>query len=52
MQRTVSGILHADDAGKVSRSTEELARVMVVIEVACQEFGLMVSESRTKSMRL
>ena len=36
-------MLYADDAGVVSTSPRGLARMMDVIVVACQEFGLTVS---------
>ena len=43
-RRAVWGMLYADDAGVVSTSPRGLARMMDVIVVACQEFGLTVSE--------
>ena len=45
-------MFYADDAGVTSRTPEGLARVMAVIVTTCQEFGLMVSESKTETMRL
>ena len=40
-------MLCADDAGVVSTSPRGLTRMMEVIVVACQEFGLTVSEKNT-----
>ena len=37
------GMLYADDAGIVSRSSEGLEKMMTVIVTACSSFGLMVS---------
>ena len=37
------GILYADDAGVVSRSPEQLRKMMEVIVVVCTVFGLTVS---------
>ena len=37
------GILYADDAGVVSRSPEQLRKMMEVIVVVCAVFGLTVS---------
>ena len=37
-------MLYADDAGVVSTSLRGLTRMMDVIVVACQEFGLTVPE--------
>ena len=45
-------MFYADDAGVTSRTPEGLARMMAVIVTTCQEFGLMVSESKTETMRL
>ena len=41
-----------DDAGVVSISPRGLARIMDVIVVACQEFGLTVLEKKIKPMHL
>ena len=41
-------MLYADDAGVVSTSPRGLTRMMDVIVVACQEFGLTVSEKRPR----
>ena len=45
-------MLYADDAGVVSTSRRRLSRMMYVIVVACQEFGLTVSEKKTEAMHL
>ena len=45
-------MLYADDAGVVSTSPRGLTRMMDVIVVACQEFGLTVSEKNTEAMHL
>ena len=50
--RAVWGMLYADDAGLVSTSTRGLTRIMGAIVVACQEFGLTVSEKKIKAMHL
>ena len=42
------GMLYADDAGIVSRSSEGLERMMTVIVTACSSFGLTVSEAKTE----
>ena len=46
------GMLYADDAGIVSRSSEGLERMMTVIVTACSSFGLTVSEAKTEKMCL
>ena len=46
------GMLYADDAGIVSRSSEGLERMMTVIITACSSFGLTVSEAKTEIMCL
>ena len=46
------GMLYADDAGVVSRSPEQLRKMMEVIVVVCAAFGLAVSEARTETMCL
>ena len=46
------GMLSADDAGIVSRSSKGLERMMTMIVTACSAFGLTVSESKTESMCL
>ena len=50
--RTVWGMLYADNGGVVSTSPRGLTRMMDVIVVACQEFGLTVSEIKTEVMHL
>ena len=45
-------MLHADDAGVVSRSPEQLRKMMGVIVVVCSAFGFIVSEARTEIMCL
>ena len=52
MRRAVYGMLYADDAGVVSTSPRGLTRMMDVIVVACQEFGLTVSEKESEAMHL
>ena len=52
VRRAVWGMLYADDAGMVSTSPRGFTRMMGVIVVACQEFGLTVSEKKTKAMQL
>ena len=42
------GMLYADDAGVVSRSSEQLRKMMEVVVVVCAAFGLTVSEAKTK----
>ena len=42
------GMPYADDAGIVSRSSEGLERMMMVIVTACSAFGLTVSEAKTE----
>ena len=49
---TVWGMLYADDAGVVSTSPRGLTRMMGVIVVTCQEFGLTVSEKKNEAMHL
>ena len=51
-RRAVRGMLYSDDAGVVSTSPRGLTRVMGVIVVACQEFGLTLSEKKTETMHL
>ena len=46
------GMLYADDAGIVLRSSEGLERMMTVIMTACSAFGLTVSDSKTEIMCL
>ena len=50
--RAVWGVLYADEAGVVWKSSRGLTRMMDVIVVACQEFGLTVSEKKTELMNL
>ena len=52
VRRAVWGMLYADDAGVVSTSSRGLTRMMDVMVVACQKFGLTVSEKNTKPMHL
>ena len=42
------GMLYVDDAGIVSRLSEGLERMMMVIVLACSSFGLTVSEAKTE----
>ena len=46
------GVLHADDAGVVSQSPEQLRNMVGVIVVVCAVFGLAVSEAKTEIMCL
>ena len=46
------GMLYADDAGILSRSSEGLERMMTVVVTACSSFGLTVSEAKTETMCL
>ena len=48
----VWGVLYADDARVVSTSPHRLTRMMDDIVVACEEFGLTVSEKNTEAMHL
>ena len=50
VRRAVWGMLYADDTGVVSTSPRGLTRMMGVIVVTCQEFGLTVSEKKTEAM--
>ena len=45
-------MLYADDTGIVSRSPEQLRKMMGVIVVVCAAFGLTVSEAKTEIMCL
>ena len=45
-------MFYADDAGVVSRSPEQLRKMMGGIEVVCAAFGLIVSEAKTEIMCL
>ena len=47
--QTLWGMLYADDAGFVSRSSEGLGTMMTVIVTACAAFGLTVSEAKTET---
>ena len=46
------GMLYADDAGVVSRSSEQLRKMMGVIVVVCVAFGITVPEVKTEIMCL
>ena len=50
--RAVWGMLYADDARVALTSPRGLTRMVGVIVVACQEFGLTVSEKKTEAMHL
>ena len=50
--KRLKGMVYADHAGIVSRSLEELERIMTVIVTACSAFGLAVSEAKTDIMCL
>ena len=41
-------MLYADDAGVVSKSPEQLRKIMDVIVTVCAAFGLTVSEAKTE----
>ena len=43
-------MLYADNTGVVSRSPEQLRKMMEVIVVVCAAFGLTVSEAKTEIM--
>ena len=45
-------MLCTDDAEVMSTSPRGLARMMHVIVVVCQEFGLTVSDMKTETMHL
>ena len=45
VRRAIWGILYTDDAGMVLTPPRGLIGMMDVIVVACQEFGLTVSEA-------
>ena len=49
---TLRGMLYADDVGVVSRSPEQLRKMMRVIVVVCAAFGLTISEAKTGIMCL
>ena len=49
-RRAVWGMLYADDASVVSRSQEGLTRIMTTIVKGFGEFGLTVSEKKTKTL--
>ena len=51
-RRAVWGMLYADYAGGVSTSPPGFTRMMDVIVVACQEYGVTVSEKKTEAMHL
>ena len=50
--RAVWGMLYADDVGVVMTSPRGLIKMVGVIVVACQEFGLTVLEKKTEAMHL
>ena len=50
VRRAVWGMMHADDAGIVSRSPAGLARVMAVIVEVFGAFGLTVSEKKMETL--
>ena len=52
VRRAMRGMLYADDGAVVSTSPRGLTRMMAVIVVACQEFGLTVSEKKIEAMHL
>ena len=52
VRRVVWGMLYTDDAGMVLTSPRGLISIMNVIVVACQEFGLTVSEKTIEATHL
>ena len=52
VRRAVWGMLYTDDAGMVSTSPRTLIRMMDVIVVAYQEFGLTASEKKIEATHL
>ena len=50
VRRAVWGMLYADDACKVSRSPQGLAKMMEVIVEVCRAFALTVSAKKTETM--
>ena len=50
LRRSVWGMLHAEDAGIVSRSAEGLAKTMTVIVTVFEAAGLTVSEKKTETI--
>ena len=50
VSRAVWGLLYADDACIVSRSPQELAKIMEVIVEVCRAFALTVSGKKTETM--
>ena len=44
------GMLYADDAGVISKSPEQLRKIVFVIVTGCAAFGLTVSEAKTEIM--
>ena len=50
VRRVVWGMLYADDACIVSRSPQELAKMMEVIVEGCRAFALTVSAKKTETM--
>ena len=46
------GMLHADNTGVASQSTEELRKMLEVIVVVCAAFGLTVLEAKSEIMCL
>ena len=52
VRRAVGGMLYADDAGIVSKSTEGLAKIMAVIVTVFEAAGLTVSDKKTETTLL
>ena len=52
VRRAVWGMLYADDTGVVSKSAEDLAKMMTVIVTVFEAVGLTVSEKKTETMLL
>ena len=50
VRRAVWGMLYADDARKVLRSPQGLAKMMEVIVEVCRPFALTVSAKKTETM--
>ena len=52
VRRAVWGMLYADDACIVSRSSRGLELIMAMIVEVCGAFGLTVSEKKTETMQM
>ena len=52
VRHAVWGMLYADDACKVSRSSQGLAKMMAVVVEVCRAFALTVSAKKTETMTM